>query len=215
MADIQHSVITSSDCHEPKHISTSLTSQSGMVITPSSTVAGTSELRNLVFQELDEAGSVSVLNTYATYQDSTYTSSVPLAVTAGVRTKVTIDALGAQTDETNLPVGVSLWNSTTNKMTPTFTTDTYDVRLTFTANTAAGGDDVLVDLDIGVGTPILQEAKPLLKAPSNTPILCNWSMYVGTDFLANGGEFYVTPSANTTFWDFGIFIERKRKGGTS
>lgn len=52
MADIQHSTLTSSQVHEPKHISTSGTSDAGKVITPSSTTAGTSELRKLTDLEI-------------------------------------------------------------------------------------------------------------------------------------------------------------------
>ncbi|MDY0087122.1 MAG: hypothetical protein RBS78_00990 [Coriobacteriia bacterium] len=47
-----HSGMTHAEVHEPKHITLTLTSDAGKVITPSSTVAGTSELRNLVKSEV-------------------------------------------------------------------------------------------------------------------------------------------------------------------
>lgn len=53
MPDIQHSGILSADTHEPKHISDATTTDSGKVITPSSTVANTSELRSLNKDDID------------------------------------------------------------------------------------------------------------------------------------------------------------------
>ena len=47
MPDIEHASLGSSDCHEPKHISNSNTSDAGKVITPSRTSNGVSELRYL------------------------------------------------------------------------------------------------------------------------------------------------------------------------
>lgn len=52
---IQHSAIQSADCHEPKHITSSGTSDAGKVITPSAVSAGTSTLRLLVASEVTNA----------------------------------------------------------------------------------------------------------------------------------------------------------------
>jgi hypothetical protein len=43
----EHVDIPNAECHEPKHITDSITADSGKVITPSSSVAGTSVLREL------------------------------------------------------------------------------------------------------------------------------------------------------------------------
>lgn len=51
---IEHVDIPNAELHEPKNIPTSNTSDTGKVITPSSTVSGTSELRRLVASEIDE-----------------------------------------------------------------------------------------------------------------------------------------------------------------
>lgn len=217
MADIQHSGMTSIQCHEPKHITNTLTSQSGMVITPSSTTAGTSELRRLVASDIDIAGSTSPFSEYATYADTVYTSGSPLSVVADTRTKVTIDGLGPETDESTLPPSVSFWDTIGNEMTPQYETDSYNVRLTFKASTTPANAFVDVDLDIGGATGvILQETKPLLRASSGTNwVTVTWPLYTGSIFVANGGEFYITPNEDTDFWDFGIYISRTRKGGTS
>lgn len=44
---VQHKDIQHAECHEPRHITTAGTSDSGKVITPSAIDAGRSELRNL------------------------------------------------------------------------------------------------------------------------------------------------------------------------
>ncbi len=48
----EHDTIQHADTHEPKHITTSSTSDTGKVITPSGTTGGTSELRKLEATEL-------------------------------------------------------------------------------------------------------------------------------------------------------------------
>ena len=70
-----HLSLGSSEVHEPKHITTSSTGDAGKVITPSSTTAGSSELRNIkqsevteqdeyfavLFQSIDTAQSIYIL----------------------------------------------------------------------------------------------------------------------------------------------------------
>lgn len=52
MANLEHSTLTTSQVHEPKHITSASTGDTGKVITPSSTSGGTSELRYLVESEI-------------------------------------------------------------------------------------------------------------------------------------------------------------------
>lgn len=52
---ILHSAIQHADCHEPRHITTAGIVDAGKVITPSSSVAGTSVLRKLVVADIDAA----------------------------------------------------------------------------------------------------------------------------------------------------------------
>jgi hypothetical protein len=55
MANVEHSAIVTANCHEPKYITSSITSDAGKVITANSTTAGTSEFRKLTPFELDTA----------------------------------------------------------------------------------------------------------------------------------------------------------------
>lgn len=52
MANLEHDSLGSSQVHEPKHITSAGTGDSGKVITPSGTTAGTSELRTLLLSEI-------------------------------------------------------------------------------------------------------------------------------------------------------------------
>ena len=55
MANVQHAGLVSAECHEPKLITDTLITDTGKVITPSGTLAGTSELRKLKFSEIDRS----------------------------------------------------------------------------------------------------------------------------------------------------------------
>lgn len=55
MADVEHSAIVHANTHEPKHITTSATTDSGKVITPSSSSAGASVLRQLSIADFNYA----------------------------------------------------------------------------------------------------------------------------------------------------------------
>ncbi len=54
MADLQHTALTSAQVHEPKHITSNGTGQSGQVITNSSSTAAVSEYRKLKASEIEE-----------------------------------------------------------------------------------------------------------------------------------------------------------------
>lgn len=217
MADIQHTILTSAQCHEPKHISTSLTSQSGMVITPSSSTAGESELRQLIFEDLDLAGSTdSEMHPYGFYKDSTYTSGSPRAFVAATRTKITCDAAHAATVEIDMPAGVSLWDSVTNKITPEYTEDCYNLRVQFKAEPTTTNEDVKLELDIGgAGGVILDETRPLLRGAAENSLVFSWPIFSRSTFVTNGGELYLTCSDATNIWDISVYLVRVRKGGAS
>lgn len=53
-----HASIQDAECHEPKHITSSLVTDAGKVLTPSGTVAGTSELRLLASTELSDTANL-------------------------------------------------------------------------------------------------------------------------------------------------------------
>ena len=92
MADLQHSTLTSSQVHEPKHITSASTGDAGKVITPSGTSAGTSELRNLLESEISSKKSF----IYLTLSDISTASSVyTVAPFNGTITKIYSTLQGA------------------------------------------------------------------------------------------------------------------------
>lgn len=75
---ILHSAIQHADCHEPRHITTSATTDAGKVITPSSSVAGTSVLRQLAVAELSDGAGVATLTGTQTLTNKRVTPRVSL-----------------------------------------------------------------------------------------------------------------------------------------
>lgn len=216
MANLEHTALNSSQVHEPKHITSATTSDAGKVITPSGSTNGVSELRLLQLDELDTTGFRSNNTGWAHYFDSTYTSGSPLALSSGVRTKVTIDGLGAGTDNSNVAVGdTDYWNTTTNKITPTALNDVYAVTFRFKATTSSPNPYFDLDFDIGgavgVASSITEE---VLKGSSAV----NWfeessNFHVSSTFLANGAEIYFNSSATINVYDMNIMIIKIHQAG--
>lgn len=117
-------------------------------------------------------------------------------IATGVRTLWTND--GVTTNLKKLPsdVGVSntLWDTTTNKITPIAAFDTYNVRIGFKVQDYAGTTpDLEIELDIGGGLgTIVDHTVPLLKGGAEQEILIAFPVFAGSTFLANGGGIYVT-----------------------
>ena len=201
--------------HESKQILGATTSDAGKVITPSSSSNGVGVLRKLTLSELDTS-TAAPWTGWEHLADSTYTSGSPLSVLDGVRTKVTIDGLGSATNKDYLPSGVTgFWDVAENQFDPVAEGDCYDVRLQFKCATTPTNAFVDCELDIGgaLGV-ILRETRPLLRAASATNIVVfSWPVFTLDTFLANGGEFYITPNEDATFWDFAITIIRTHNGG--
>ena len=100
----EHVTITSANCHEPKHITSSTTADAGKVITPSSSVNGTSTLRLLTVEDINPAGQTAWTG-WQRYEDTTHTSGSPLAINPVDRTLVTIDGNGAGSNTSYSPTG--------------------------------------------------------------------------------------------------------------
>lgn len=57
MGDVVHKTLPASECHEAPQILTAIPTDAGKVITPSKTLSGVGELRNLEYKEIDYPGS--------------------------------------------------------------------------------------------------------------------------------------------------------------
>jgi hypothetical protein len=149
MANVQHSALTSADCHEPKHISGTTVADAGKIITPAAT-AGTSELRKLKVSEIDATSAgQSTWSGWQHYVDNAGTQAI-----TGSASVVTINGLGTGTDkETYDPADASdYWNTSTNKFLPTTLGDSYVLRFNFVVNFTGGTGSLWYDVTLEVAT---------------------------------------------------------------
>ena len=79
MADLEHTTLTTIQVHEPKHLTGALTTDTGKVITSSSSVNGQSEYRKLSVEDLDTTGS-NIIPKYGAMV--VINNTTPVAVTA-------------------------------------------------------------------------------------------------------------------------------------
>ena len=142
--------------------------------------------------------------------DGTYTGSTqPLTIAAGVKTKITIDG-GAQRLKSPNFVG-DLWNTSTNKFTPLVENDFYSMRLAISGwSDIAAVNRFDVEFDVaGTSGVIGRETGVFAKGAGNAQSF-NFvaGFFAGGDFLANGGEIYITPFADASFWEIAVTINR-------
>lgn len=216
MANLEHTALNSSQVHEPKHITTATTSDTGKVITPDSGTSGISDLRYLHLDEIATDGYRSKATGWAHYFDNAYTSGSPLALSAGVRTKVTINGLGAGTDNSQVADGdVNYWNTSTNKVTPAALNDLYEVTLRFKATTTASKPYFDIEFDVGGGVGVATSVtREVIKGSSAV----NWfdltsQFHTSSTFLANGAEIYFNSSATINIYDINIMISKIHQAG--
>ena len=151
-------------------------------------------------------------NMWQHYEDSAFPVGGKRVILAGVRTKLTID--GVTRTEAS-PNGYSpIWNVSTNKIEPFAIDDFYTVRLDLKAwNNGATDNHFDIEMDIGGAVGVVAADTGVLIKGQTTSQNFNFSsqFFVGTTFLANGGEIYITPLGDASFWDAGITISRVYK----
>lgn len=217
MANLEHTALNSSQVHEPKHITTATTSDTGKVITPDSGTSGISDLRYLHLDEIATDGYRSKSTGWAYYVDNAYTSGSPLSISSGVRTKITINGLGTGTDITNLADGdTNYWDTSTNKMLlgtgGPVAGDVFEMTLRF--KTAAIGGNPHFDLQADVaGTVVAEKTESLTKTSAINSFDETTTLFVSSAVATSGAEIYFTPSANLDFYDFTILITKLHQAG--
>jgi len=133
-------------------------------------------------------------------------------ILAGVRTKVTID--GAAGDFGHPATGHSpnhFWDVATNKVVPTAINNFAIGRFAVTAQSvAANENNFLVEVDVGGATPIIFQETGVMAKGAGVDQSFNFTapLFVGDDFLANGGELYITPVSDMDFHTFALTINR-------
>ena len=144
--------------------------------------------------------------------DSIYTSGSTKVILAGVRTKVTIDGVlgdvGHPEVEHN---GSHFWNVTTNKIVPSSLNDFGIVRFAVRGlSTVAAENRFEVELDVGGTSGVIFQETGVFAKGAGAEQAFNFiiPLFAGTDFIANGGELYVTPEADAEFWEHGLTAAR-------
>jgi len=150
------------------------------------------------------------------YQDSLATPTISVTTSF---TKITIDKLGASTNESYLPYEIrgisSLWSG--DKITPVNIGDDYDGRLDITVTGRTGAPTYIeFIIDIGGGAPDTNRVfTGYMLSTNTTPYKQNLPLdyFTLTTFLANGGTIYARVDTGTiTIGLRGIKISRKGRG---
>ena len=150
------------------------------------------------------------------YQDSLATPTISVGTSF---TQITIDKLGASTEESYLPYEIrgsgTLWSG--NKITPINIGDDYDGRLDITV-TARTGSPTYVEfiMDISNSTPDTNRvftgyilSTNVVPYKQNLPI----DFFTLTTFLTNGGKIYARVDSGTvTVGGRAIKLSRKGRG---
>lgn len=163
----EHTILTSAQSHEPKHISTSVTGDSGKVITPSSTVAGTSDIRSLIPSEVGvtttdylrhhgemEIIQNSTVDTITVATDATlYTAGDYQQITANW-TAGTVNGITHSSGELTVPVDgvylLSCWNNITFSVNNTLV----GFKFTINGSVTSPASTPTVRRKIGTGTDV-------------------------------------------------------------
>ena len=136
-------------------------------------------------------------------------------------TKLTINGLGSQSNEDYLPYAIrgtsSLWNTTTNKITPINIGDEYNLRIDFNILTKSGSTSKLnLILDIGnLATPSIPIVERDISVTKTTPfsISVGFPVYALDTFKANGGQIFLsTDTGIVTIGQRDIYISRISNG---
>lgn len=187
------------------------------------TIRTEADLTNNIFPDNQAAGSITAqdmrdLTVSASYLtavgwdfhfDSQYTLASKRAIAAGVRTKVTIDGL---TENVGHPIETGgghqhFWDNATSKVIPPVENAFGIVRLAFTAWSDSGATNQFeLELDTGGAFPIIYQQTGVFAKGSGNAQNFNFiiPLFAGPDFVANGGEFYITPQSDASFWEFAI-----------
>ena len=199
MATIAHSALTTTDLHEPKG------------------VAAATEGR---FYMSDGAGSGNWQ--YLPMGWGYYKDNATAQTFNTTEALLSIDGAGSTTDEAYLPFAIrgsgSLWNTTTDKVTPIQAGDSYNVRLDLPVTSETGNPtELTVYLDIGgsIFSSAVNIVTRYVGTGKSTPynISASFPIFCGSTFVANGGQFWLaTDTGSLDITAPSIFIDMNSSG---
>lgn len=198
MPTIEHSVLTSTELHEPKGAdSASL----GMFYVSDGAGSGSWEFIPTGWGFYQDAGSAQVINTTAA--------------------KLSIDGAGALTNNTYLPYEIrgsdTLWDTTADKITPISVGDGYDVRLDLPITATTTANELTLQFDLGGGaTPTVVAINRFVglgKTPPYTVSLGFPLVILNSLGTTNGIQIFASTDAGTcTITNPSILIKRDFAG---
>lgn len=132
---------------------------------------------------------------------------------ADVRAKLLCDGSSALTQTGQIRRMTDIWNTSESRMQPVLN-HTYDLRISFKAQTATGGtgNHFVLDMDIGAGgigtgPVILADTRPLIKGSSiEHSFVFSWPMFALAPFPTNFGTLFLESNVDLSVWDVRIFI---------
>ena len=198
MPTVQHSTLTGADSHEPKGVSTA---PEGTFYVSDGAGSGSWKYIPTGWGQYKDAGSPQVFNTTAArlQNDGASVSSVT-------------DHLPFEIRGTG-----QLWDTTNDKITPVSPFDTYNIRLDLPVTAKSGAPSSLkVVLDIGgaagITIPIVSSEISVNATPPYT-LSAGFTVYTGTTFKANGGQFFLSSDTGTvTVTNPSIIIDMSHNG---
>ncbi len=151
---------------------------------------------------------------WAFYADGTRTTlGTAQAFSSDTRAKLLCDGTSGLTQEGQIRRMTGIWNASESRMEPDLN-HTYDMRISFKAQTSAGGTGnyFTLDLDIGsggigTGPVILEDTRPLIKGSGiEHSFVFSWPMFVLAPFPTNFGTLFIESNVALSVWDVRIFI---------
>lgn len=140
--------------------------------------------------------------------DSEYTLASKRAIAGGVRTKLTIDGL---LDYQASDLSKVMWNKTTQKFEPLVDGDFYQMRIALTAwSDIASVNQFDIEFDVGGTAGVIGKETAVFAKGAGGVQNFNFStgFFAGGDFFTNGGEVYITPESDASFWEAAVTISR-------
>lgn len=221
---IEHVNITDPQIHEPKGVATAQLGHSYLANGAGSGSWSYPQLDNqvgsLVGQIFVSDGSGGGSWKYPPQGWGNYKSTASQVINT-VASKLAINSLHPTTNEAYLPKSIrgtgSLWNSTTNRITPISVGDSYIARLTMELTALTGTpDELTIDLDIGPdATPsiVVSSDHVNITGFSSFDLTASFPIYCLDTFIANGAQVFMSVnSGSITLVNPAIFIDMNTDG---
>jgi hypothetical protein len=147
---------------------------------------------------------------WAFYTEGTaITQGTAQTITADIRTQLLNDGLGAASHAGQIQDMAIPW---ANDKLVVELDCAYNVRLTFKAQIAsgAGGEYFVAELDINGAIGVTWAATSVFPKGANTEHAFEFAipLFARSTFVANGGEFHITPSVDMDLWDARVLVGR-------